>query len=61
MTLRARFPRPDEAVAIDRLARPRTAPARAVERARMALRSRRGDGVAKIAEQLVVCEATGRR
>ena len=61
MALRARVPSPDEAAAVDRLARSRTAPARAVERARIVLLSRQGDSVAEIAEKLGACEATVRR
>ncbi len=58
--LRARFPSADEAEAIERLARSRTAPARTVERARIVL-SRDGDSVAEIAEKLVICPDTVRR
>ena len=61
MALRARVPSPDEAAAVDRLARSRTAPARAVERARIVLLSRQGDSVAEIAEKRGACEATVRR
>ena len=39
MALHARAPRPDEVAIIDRLARSRTASARAVERARIVLLS----------------------
>ena len=59
--LRARFGSAEEDEAIDRLARSRTAPARAVERARIVLLSRQGDSVAEIAEKLVVCQDTVRR
>jgi len=59
--LRARFCTAEEDAAIRRLARSRTAPARAVERARIVLRSRQGERVAEIAETLVVCEDTVRR
>jgi len=61
VALRARSPSPDEAAAVDRLARSRTAPARAVERARIVLLSRQGDSVTEIAAKLAVCEATVRR
>ena len=61
MALHARFPSPDEAAIIDRLARSRTASARAVERARIVLLSHQGDSVPEIAEKMVVCEATVRR
>ena len=59
--LQVRFFTAEERAAIERLARSRTAPARVVERARIVLLSRRGDGVAEIAEQLVICPATVRR
>jgi len=59
--LRARFCTAEEDAAIRRLARSRTAPARAVERARIVLRSCQGERVAEIAETLVVCEDTVRR
>jgi transposase len=49
-----------ERAAIEQLARSRTAPARAVERARIVLLSRLGDGVEEIAEKLGVCPATVR-
>ena len=59
--LRARFWSVEEQEAIERLARSRAAPARAVERARIVLLSRQGDGVAEIAEKLGVCPDTVRR
>ena len=59
--LRARFCTAEEDAAIRRLARSRTAPARAVERARIVLRSRQGDTVEQIAETLGVCQDTVRR
>lgn len=59
--LRARFTSAKEDVAIERLARSRTAPARAVERARIVLLSRQGDSVAEIVEKLGVCPDTVRR
>jgi transposase len=59
--LRARFWSSAEQEAIERLARSRTAPARAVERARIVLLSRSGDTVAEIAETLGVCQDTVRR
>ena len=59
--LRARFWSAAEQDAIERLARSRTAPARAVERARIVLLSRYGDTVAEIAETLGVCQDTVRR
>jgi transposase len=58
--LRARMIVGGERAAIERLARSRTAPARAVERARIVLLSRLGDGVEEIAEKLGVCPATVR-
>jgi len=59
--LRARFRSSAEQDAIERLARSRTAPARAVERARIVLLSRQGDTVAEIAAALGVCPDTVRR
>ena len=59
--LRARFCTAEEDAAIRRLARSRTAPTRAVERARIVLRSRQGDTVEQIAETLGVCQDTVRR
>jgi transposase len=59
--LRARFWSVEEQEAIERLARSRTAPARAVERARIVLRSRQGDTVAEIVEALGLCPDTVRR
>jgi transposase len=59
--LRARFWSSAEQEAIERLARSRTAPARAVERARIVLLSRHGDTVEEIAETLGVCQDTVRR
>ncbi len=60
--LRARISFGEERDAIDQLARSRTAPARAVERARIVLLSRQGDSVEEIAATLgvCVCPATGR-
>jgi transposase len=58
--LRARMIVGGERAAIEQLARSRTAPARAVERARIVLLSRLGDGVEEIAEKLGVCPATVR-
>src|SRR5688572_27522161 len=59
--LRARFTSAEEDVAIERLARSRTAPARAVERARIVLLSRQGDTVEEIVEKPGVCPDTVRR
>jgi transposase len=59
--LRARFWSSAAQEAIERLARSRTAPARAVERARIVLLSRQGDTVAEIVETLGVCPDTVRR
>ena len=59
--LRARFTSAKEDVALERLARARTAPARTVERARIVLLSRQGDSVAEIVEKLGVCPDTVRR
>lgn len=50
----------EDADAVDRLARSRTAPARAVERARIVLLSHQGEDVAAIAEALVISPATVR-
>ena len=59
--LRARFWSSAEQDAVERLARSRTAPARAVERARIVLLSRQGETVAEIAETLGLCQDTVRR
>ena len=59
--LRARFWSSAEQDAVERLARSRTAPARAVERARIVLLSRQGETVAEIAETLGRCQDTVRR
>lgn len=59
--LRARFWSVEEQEAVERLARSRTAPARAVERARIVLRSRQGDTVAEVVAKLGVCPDTVRR
>ena len=50
----------DERAAIEQLARSRTAPARAVERARIVLLSRNGNSVEEIEQTLGVCPATVR-
>jgi transposase len=50
----------EEARAIERLAQSRTAPARAVERARIVWAAHRGARVPAIARELGVCEATVR-
>jgi len=51
----------DEAETLERLARSRTAPARAVERARIVWEAHQGTRVSVIARTLGVCEATVRR
>jgi transposase len=58
--LRARMLIGEEYAAIEQLARSRTAPARAVERARIVLLSRYGNSVEEIEETLGVCPATVR-
>jgi transposase len=58
--LRARMVVGDERATVEQLARSRTAPARAVERARIVLLSRYGDSVEEIVEKLGVCPATVR-
>jgi transposase len=59
--LRVRSLTAEEAGTIDRLARSRTAPARAVERARIVLLSHQGESVEAIAETLVLSPATVRK
>jgi len=50
-----------EAETLERLARSRTTPARAVERARVVWEAHQGTRVPAIADRLGVCEATVRR
>ena len=52
---------PDERDAVERTARSRTAPARAVERARIVALAGEGAGVAEVARAVGVCEDTVRR
>ncbi len=52
---------PDEREVVERTARSRTAPARAVERARIVTLARDGAGVAAVARTVGVCEDTVRR
>ncbi len=52
---------PDERDAVERTARSRTAPARAVERARIVALARAGAGVAEVSRAVGVCEDTVRR
>lgn len=58
--LRARMCFGDESATIEQMARSRTAPARAVERARIVLLSRYGNSVEEIEQTLGVCPATVR-
>ena len=60
MVLRLRELTPEETAAIDRLAQSRTAPARAVERARIIWHASRGERVPLIARRLQLGEDTAR-